>query len=189
MYKMMKKLVKFMYTVRKFTGRIDRYQEVITFAEAGQPRSAQEWPVKEEDIDNASFRLLVVGRESTFSPEIIDYAVEMAQRMSYEILALNSVSLPRETFKLFSLSSNKLYQDFRKISEENVRLFREEAEKNGVAFSHVVKFIEPDDALEEIKKEYDDIEFVISEAEEEQINRRIDESERARRDIFVYTMV
>jgi hypothetical protein len=168
---------------------MDQYQEAITFAEAGQPEHVKELLMADEDEENNVAKLLVVGRESTFSREIIDYALEMAQRMSYEILALNSVALSCETFNLFSLSSNKLCQEFREISEENVRVFKEEAEKTGIPFSHVVKFVEPDEALEEIKREYKDIEFVISEAEEEQVNRRVEEGERVRQDIFVYTMV
>ncbi|MEJ2284281.1 MAG: hypothetical protein P8X85_11880 [Desulfobacterales bacterium] len=174
---------------RKLMGRMDQYQEAITFAEAGQPEHVQEMLTADEGEEKTAAKLLVVGRESTFSREIIDYALEMAQRMSYEILALNSVALSCETFNLFSLSSNKLCQEFREISEENVRVFQQEAEKKGIHFSHVVKFVEPDEALAEIKREYKDIEFVISEAEEEQVTRRIEEGERARQDIFVYTMV
>ncbi len=170
-------------------GRMDQYQEAITFAEAGQPEYVRELLMSDEGEEKTVAKLLVVGRESTFSREIIDYALEMAQRMSYEILALNSVALSCETFNLFSLSSNKLCQEFRKISEENVRVFKEEAAKTGVSFSHVVKFVEPDEALEEIKRKYKDIEFVISEAEEEQVTHRVEEGERVRQDIFVYTMV
>jgi len=40
-----------------------------------------------------------------------------------------------------------------------------------------------------MKKEYGDIEFVISEAQEDQLTSRVEEGERARQDIFVYTMV
>ena len=175
--------------MRKLMGRMDQYQEAITFAEAGQPEHVKELLMADEGEEKTGSKLLVVGRESTFSREIIDYALEMAQRMSYEILALNSVALSCETFNLFSLSSNKLRQEFREISEENVMVFQEEAEKAGVPFSHTVKFVEPDEALEEMKREYKDIEFVISEAEEEQVTRRVEEGERVRQDIFVYTMV
>jgi len=102
---------------------------------------------------------------------------------------LNAVALSCETFNLFSLSSKKLCQEFREISEENARVFKEAAEKIDISFSHAVKFVEPNEALEEIKREYKDIEFVISEAEEEPVTRRVEEGERARQDIFVYTMV
>jgi hypothetical protein len=176
--------------VRKFTGRMGLYQEAITFAEADQPEYARElFLTEEQEEKKISAKLLVVGRESTFSPEIIDYALEMAQRMSYEIMALNSVPLSCETFKLFSSPRKKLCQEFREISEDNVKVFREKAEKIDLPFSHVVKFIEPDEALEEMKREFRDIEFVISEAEEDQVTNRVEEGERVRRDIFVYTMV
>ena len=176
--------------VRKLTGRMDQYQEAIVFAEAGQPEHAREFFLTEEpEEEKIGAKLLVVGRESTFSREIIDYALEMAQRMSYEILALNSVPLSCETFTLFSSPRNKLCQEFQEISEDNVRVFREKAEKIGIPFSHVVKFIEPEKALEEMKREFRDIEFVISEAEEDPVTNRVEEGERVRRDIFVYTMV
>ena len=175
--------------LRKFTGRMDQYQEAITFAEAGQPGPARELFLAEQQEEKGAAQLLVVGCESTFSREIVDYALEMAQRMSYEILALNSVPLSCETFKLFSSPGKKLCQEFREISEDNVRIFREAAEKIDIPFSHVVKFIEPEKALEEMKREFRDIEFVISEAEEDPVTNRVESGERVRRDIFVYTMV
>jgi hypothetical protein len=168
---------------------MDQYQEAITFAAAGQPEHAREFLLTEEQEGKTAGKLLVVGRESTYTRDIIDYAIEMAQRMSYEILALNTVPLSCETFKFFSSPGQKLCQEFREISEENVRAFREAAEKKAIQFSHVVKFIEPDKALEEMKQEFRDIEFVISEAEEDQATNRVEEGERARNDIFVYTMV
>lgn len=175
--------------IRKLMGRMDQYQEAITFAEAGQREKVRELISQDHGEQEIAPKLLVVGRESTFSREIIDYALEMAQRLSYEILAMNSVELSCETFDLFSLSSKKLCQEFREISQENVALFKDKAEKTGVSLHHVVKFVEPDEALEEIKREHDDIEFVISEAEQEQATRQVEEGERARQDIFVYAMV
>lgn len=174
--------------IGRLSGKMDQYQEAITFAEAGQQEHAQ-GIVQEAVIEERPPKLLVVGRESTFSTQIIDYALEMAQRMSYEILALNTAPLSCETFKLFSSSRNKLCREFQGISEENVKLFREEAERMGVAFSHVVKFSEPDEALEEMKREYEDIEFVVSEAEEERVANRLEEGERPRQEIFVYSVV
>ena len=175
--------------MRKLMGRMDQYQEAITFAEAGQPEHVRELLMTDEGQEKAGAKLLVVGRESTFSREVIDYALEMAQRMSYEIVALNTAPLSCETFKLFSSSRNKICQEFKKISQENVEVFRQAAERIGISVTHVVKFSEADKALEEMKKEYGDIEFVISEAQEDQLTNRVEKGERARQDIFVYTMV
>ena len=88
-----------------------------------------------------------MGNESRFSGEQIEYAVDMAQRMSYEILAMNSAPLSCDSFSLFSTSRNKLCQEFQSISESNASAFREAAETQGVPFTHVVKFDEPEQAL------------------------------------------
>ena len=103
--------------MRKLMGRMDQYQEAITFAEAGQPEHVQE--------------LLMTGEG------------EGEERTAAKLHVV----------------------------------------------THVVKFSGPNEALEEMKKEYGDIEFVISEAQEDQLTSRVEEGERARQDIFVYTMV
>ena len=77
--------------------KMDKYQEAITFAEAGESEYAME-TMAEQTEEQQIMQLLVVGRESTFSKEIIDYALDMAQRMSYEILALNTAPLSCDTF-------------------------------------------------------------------------------------------
>jgi hypothetical protein len=189
MYTMAKIFGKFGNRIRKLMGRMEQYQEAITFAEAGQPENVRELLMTDEGEEKTAAKLLVVGRESTFSREVIDYALEMAQRMSYEIVALNTAPLSCETYKLFSSSRNKICQEFKNISQENAGVFRQAAERIGISVTHVVKFSEPNEALEEMKKEYGEIEFVISEAQEDQLTSRVEEGERARQDIFVYTMV
>ena len=73
-------------------NKMDKYQEAITFAEAGESGYAMETMADQKE-DQAPTKLLVMGRESDFSKEIIDYALEMAQRMSYDFLALNTAPL------------------------------------------------------------------------------------------------
>ncbi len=176
--------------MRRAGGRIDQYHEAITFAEAGEDAPARKLATKEVvETEERPGKLLVMGRESNFSREIIDYALEMAKRMSYEILALNTAPLSCETFQLFSSSRNKLCNEFRTIAAENARAFQKEAEELGIPFHHVVKFSDPDEALEEIKKEYNDIEFVVSDSEEDQASNRVEDRERARHEIFVYSVV
>jgi hypothetical protein len=133
--------------------KMDKYQEAITFAQAGESEYAMETMVEQRE-DQFPTKLLVMGRESTFSKEIIDYALEMAQRMSYEILALNTAPLSCETFKLFSSSHNQVCQEFKNMSEKNAGLFQEAASEKGIPFDHVVMFSEPEEALESINREY-----------------------------------
>ena len=172
----------------KISQAVDQYQEAIVFAEAGQPEPARNM-FHDETVEEHNGKLLVIGRESSFSREIIDYALEMAHRMSYEILALNTAPLSCETFKIFSSSRKQLCRDFRILAEENVKDFKEEAERLGVPFSHVVKFSERDQALEELNQEFKGIEFVISDAEQEEVMNRPEEGERPTQPIYVYSMI
>lgn len=172
----------------RFSGKVDDYQEAITFAEAGEQEYAREL-IKEPEVEEKPARLLVVGKESDFSREIIDYALEMAQRMSYEIIALNTAPLSCDTFKLFSSSRDKVCQEFEEISEKNFSVFQEEAAKNSISLTHVVKFIETDDAIEDIRKELGDIDFVVSDYEEEGVASRAEDGQRLRQEMFVYSVV
>ncbi|MBE9530457.1 MAG: hypothetical protein IMF00_04220 [Proteobacteria bacterium] len=168
--------------------KMDKYQEAITFAEAGESDYAME-TMTEQREEQEPTKLLVMGRESTFSKEIIDYALEMAQRMSYEVLALNTAHLSCETFKLFSSSRNQVCEEFKSMSEKSAGLFQEAAAEKGIPFDHVVMFSEPEEALESINREHKDIAFVVSESVEDRGESRIEEGERLRRNLYVYSMV
>jgi hypothetical protein len=175
---------------KKARDNMDKYHEAVAFAEAGHPEYAQQLfqPDVVEQPEEMTAKLLVVGREGTFSNEVIDYSLDMAQRLHYEILALNAAALSGETFRLFSHSHKKLSQDFRELSEKNVRPFQEKAEELGVSFAHMVKFSARDQAIQEVNKEFSNIEFVVSDSEEEQPEERAEEGARATQAIYVYSM-
>ena len=134
-------------------------------------------------------RLVVMGRESTFSDEVIDYALDMARRMSFEILALNSAPLSCDAFSLFSTSRSKLCREFQSISEKNALAFRKAAEAIGVPFVHVVKFDESEQALASVQGEYKNIEFVISDAQPQAATDRVAQRNRPRNEVLVYSMI
>ena len=172
----------------RLTKKMEQMQEAVAFAEAGELESARRL-LHEEATEELPGRLLVIGRESTFSSEVINYSLEMAKRMSYDILALNTTPLSSETFKIFSSSHKQLCRDFRALAEENVQEFRKEAEGLGVPFAHVVRFVDRDHAVEEINHEFKDIEFVVSDAEQEGAVNRTEEGERPAQPIYVYSML
>ena len=171
------------------SNKIDKYHEALTFAEAGESEYAMETMTEQKEEELAPTTLLVMGRESTFSKEIMDYALEMAQRMSYDILALNTAPLSCETFKLFSSSRNQVCEEFKSMSEENAVLFQEAAVEKRIPFDHVVMFSEPEEALESITRENKNISFVVSETVEDRADSRIEEGERLRTHLYVYSMV
>ena len=174
--------------VQKITGRIDRYQEAITYAEAGQTNHAQR-VVREKENPQSAGKLLVVGRESNFNKEVVDYALDMAQRLSYEILALNTAPLSCETFSLLPAERSKVCQEFRSLTEKNIRHFQQEAQKRAIPFKHVIKFSEKDQALAEITREFSDIEFVVSDTEGDRAAARATQGERPKQEIYVYSIV
>jgi len=175
--------------VSRLTGKVDRYQEAITFAEAGQPEFAREFIQVQEEVRTETDRLLVVGKESAFSTEIIEYSLEMAKRMTYEIVALNTAPLSCDTFKLFSSSRDKICTDFKELAAKSAELFQEAAAREGIPFSHVVKFSEIDEAIDSVRKELGEVAFVVSESEEQHVEDRIAQGERLERKLFVYSMV
>ncbi len=178
---------RFRKKANKAGNKMDKYQEAITFAEAGEHGHAERLFQADVPEEKKASMLLVVGRESTFSGEVIESALDMAKRRSYEILALNTAPLSCDTFRLFSSSQKKVCQDFQALSEENVKPFQEEAEKLGIHFTHLVRFTERDEALEEVNREFA-IEFVVSDTEEERPVDRAEDGERARQAIYVYSM-
>jgi len=180
-------LGRFKNKMRNLSGKMDQYQEAITFAEAGQQEYAED-VLQETKAAKESRKLMVVGRESTFSREIIDYAIDMAEKMSYEIVALNTAPLSCETFRLSS-SRDQICTDFQMLSEQNVRPFREEAEKMGIPFTHVVRFSESSEVLGALRKEIGEFEFVVSEEEQDVVSSRVEDGERPRQEIFVYSML
>ena len=180
--------VKLKSRVQRITGRMDRYQEAITFAEAGQINHAHQ-VVHENEHHQSPGKLLVVGRESIFNQEMIEYALDMAQRLSYEILALNTAPLTCETFNLLPTERSRVCQEFKSLTEKNIKHFQQEAEKRAIPFSHVIKFSEKEQALAEITREYGDIEFVVSDTEQDRAVERAAQGERPKQEIYVYSMV
>ena len=134
------------------SGKVDQYQEAITFAEAGESEHARE-VLQVQPESQETHKLLVVGQEGTFSRDMIDYALDMAKRMSYEIVALNTAPFSCDSFKLFASSRDQLCADFNELATKNADIFQKEAVREGISFSHVIKFSEIDEAIESMPPE------------------------------------
>ena len=170
---------------KKFRKFFEKNQTAITFAEANELDYAIEEAERIEKQNKTT--LLVVGRKAGFSKEIIEYALDMANRMSYDILALNTAPLSCETFKMLS-HRNKACDEFKQIAEENASLFEQAAAEKGIAFSHVVMFDAPEEAIMTLCGASSSIAFVVSETIEDRDVSRI-EGDRPTNKLFVYSMV
>ena len=181
-------LEKIKQKVLRISGKMDQYQEAITFAEAGESEHARE-VLQVQPESKETEKLLVVGQEGTFSRDMIDYALDMAKRMSYEIVALNTAPLSCDTFKLFASSRDQLCMDFKDLSAKNADIFQKEADRKGIPFTHVVKFSEVDEAIESVCKELGEVAFVVSESQEQQADSRTEQGERLQQKLFVYSVI
>ncbi len=96
-------------------------------------------------------KVLVVGKGEAFTQNVMEYALHLAERLDYDILALNIGDKPGD--EVF----------FRK-AEESAAMFRQRAEGRGVVCGHFVKFGDPGLAVEEVNHMVRRIELVVTDA-------------------------
>jgi len=137
----------------------DRTEEAIVFAEAGVHEYARDLLKRD---DNEKKKILVVGGEEGFSKKLIHYAVGMAERMDYEIVALNVIPAGN---RLFSLLNEKVRKELGERTEKEAEPFRKKAEEKNILFSHNVKFGDFDRSIKEVHREFKRISFVLTEPE------------------------
>jgi len=157
--------------------KTDHLARIQKASESGRMPTVAATPVKpvqavRPDTDKPAHhgRLLVLGQQSDFSQQLIDYALDMAKRLSYEILAVNAAGFPHESFRSFPSAREKVCQNFRIISKENVIAFQKAAEELCLHFSHIVMCSDPDEAIREIREEVGHVDFVVSEPADELID-------------------
>ena len=141
--------------------RIENYTEAITFAEAGLQEQAQE--IMRAELAQAA-KVLVVGHEDTFSKPLVEYAVGFAERMGYEIVALN-ISPVRTESTTIGPFCDMLCEEFNNKCQEGVGTLCRTCEEKNIPFTHLVKFGEVDDCIKEAHEEIRRVEFVITEPE------------------------
>jgi hypothetical protein len=184
------KAVKTIFTEeRMMIGKISNIFKSKNKNEKKKEKVAEAPAMAKEEVQEETARLVVVGNESAFSDSIVDYAMEMAGRMDYQIIALNTAPLSCDTFRLFKNTSNQICEEFQEVSRNNVMPFEQKANENNIPFTHVIKFVETDQALEEIQQEFGEIGFIVSEPESHHAAYNREENEnRPSRGLCVYSM-
>nr|WP_320016036.1 hypothetical protein [uncultured Desulfobacter sp.] len=113
--------------------------------------------------ENEGKNLVVATLESRFSDDMVEYALDMAKRMNYGIIAVNAANLTHDVTSFFSTSQEELYADFKDTTAKNVMPFEEKAAELGLKFAHTTSQADVDHAIADITKECGHIEFIISE--------------------------
>jgi hypothetical protein len=141
---------------------VEHYSVAAALAEGGMVDSAQ--TMMRQELRERP-KILVVGREDSFSRPLVDYAVGFAKRMGYEIVAMNCVPFGHEAPEVLQPFKEELCREFESRAAEGVgRLIRRATEEE-VAWKHVVKFGSPDQCIREVHDEIRRMEFVLMEPE------------------------
>ena len=141
----------------------DRAMEAITFAEAGEHDHARELLKKDETKASEREKILVVGHEEGFSETLVNYALGMAERMNYEIAALNVIPMSK---RLVSFLNEKVRDELQTNLKDEAESFKMKALEKNIPFNYTVKFGETDRIIKELNGELTSVSFVLTEPED-----------------------
>ena len=162
----MRKLIK-KFKVKKvkesLSEKHDRAMEAITFAEAGEHAYARELLKKDEIKTSERELILVVGHEEGFSEALVNYALGMAERMNYEIAALNVIPMSK---RLVSFLHERVREELQTSLENEAESFKTKALEKNIPFSYTVKFGETDRIIKELNGDLKRVSFVLTEPED-----------------------
>lgn len=145
-----------------FEETYDNKIEAMAFAEAGAHEMARE-SILQGRMEQQ--RILLVGREDSFSERVVDYTVSLAERLGYDIVAMNVNTVMGHSGKFLSPFRKHLREEFEKRANEAYEMLAEKLTGKDIGCQHVVKYGEFSSAVEELHHEIKRIEFVVTEPE------------------------
>ena len=114
----------------------DDYDEAmmaVTFAEAGAPEQAVE--VMRQ---YGKRKILVVSQEDAFTEAVMEYATQLAERMGYDLIALNVGAATSD--KGLSAYQQHMQEEFQGRAAQAARVLEQKAAARNIRLTHVVKF-------------------------------------------------
>ncbi|MBU0681958.1 MAG: hypothetical protein KKD73_11120 [Proteobacteria bacterium] len=132
----------------------------VAFAEAGEHDTAK----RMMDTSIGCKKMLVIGREDSFSGLLTEYALTMAQRMEFEIIALSCTEEPLALAAAEQAAATEL---FKNNSIANMALFHQQATEKGIQFGHMAEVGNQDAIVEKLHAEYPGMRYVLTEPDPE----------------------
>ncbi|MCX5891783.1 MAG: hypothetical protein NTW80_02230 [Deltaproteobacteria bacterium] len=120
-------------------------------------------------------KILVVGKEYGFTPAVMDYATNLAQRLGYDLIGMNLNPGLEQMGKFFSPYNLHLRAKFTQRARAAWETVRLGLLAQGINGEHVVKFAEVAEAVKDLNHEVKRIDFVITDVgiESEEITGEI----------------
>ena len=107
-------------------------------------------------------KILVVGKDYTFSNGVVDYAANLSQRLGYDIIAVSVNPALGQSGKFFSPYNQHLRGKFTQRAREAWTTVASELASQGIHSEHVVKFEGLAEAIKDLNHEVKRIDFVIT---------------------------
>jgi nucleotide-binding universal stress UspA family protein len=134
-----------------------------------QPEAERVPPPGDESRDSSKTggnrKILVLAQEPTLSEAVADYAVNLAQRLGYDLIMVHVGPDSTSSGFLHSPYRRFLQEKFIRAARKGAALTASKARQQGVAFEHLVRFGEPGQVLSELHRTTRRIEFVLNAAE------------------------
>lgn len=118
------------------------------------------------DRTRGSRTILAVVQGDRFSPALDEYALEMARRLDFELLALYVTEAP---LSLGGEKREKAVSAFREACLKNAHPMQRKAKKMGVALTCVTEYGNPDDVVARFHVHYPGMRYVLTEPDPEMV--------------------
>lgn len=145
---------------KKNNNALQEAAAAVAFAEAGEHDTARSLMGGKIEGHNT---ILVIGNEDNFSKNLISYAVKMAKKLDFELIALNVTETP---LTMSAEKKEKAVNSFRENCLLNVSTFHEEAKKADVPFTHLIEIGNADETIKRLQDVYPGMRYAITEPDD-----------------------
>ncbi len=135
-----------------FLEGFEKGMEAITFAEAGEHTEARRIV---KDYLEEQKKILVVEKGRFFSRSVMDYVIGLAERMGFEIIAVNIIPPNMDT------NSEDLRKEFTKAYSQQLSYFSNKCKDLGIRFRHFIKVGDVKCCIKELERDIKRIEFLV----------------------------
>ncbi len=141
--------------IKKIQGKERDREENSPRQEAGPDQEARPKP-------EVSRKILVVGKGEAPDVEVMDYAVNLAERLGYDLIALSVNTALGQKGRFFTPYKYHLREKFTHRARVAGEALQKKAALRGVGLEQVVKFGDLRSAVLEVHRQNKRIEFVIA---------------------------
>jgi hypothetical protein len=139
----------------------------VAFAEAGEHETARCIITPQKQIR----KILVIGHEDGFSERLSDYALDMAKRLDFELVALNVTSMP---LSLSGAEREAAIAVFIEAAQRSAALLRDKAAANNIVFTHRVEIAPQEEVVGKLHSEDSGLRYVLTEPDPEVAQKQKD---------------